>query len=98
MCPCSPSNLPECVPVVPIISIHSFDLFRCLQRSLTHDPHCSNGLLYDARHRSQNLTQLAPTRPYAVLHPSERCTPQMLDVGASPAVGNPACSPSPDAS
>src|SRR2546423_6610466 len=98
-CPCSADNLPECVPVVPTVSLQRdlvfFDLLRSLERSLTRDPHSSNELLYDARHRSQNLTPLAPTRQHAVLHPSDRCTPQMLDVGASPAVGYPACSPSP---
>src|ERR1700680_2206617 len=91
MCSCSPDSL---APKRLVF----FHLLRSLERSLTHDPHSSTGLLYDARHRSQNLTQLAPTRQHAVLHPSDRCTPQMLDVGASPAVGHPACSPSPDVS
>src|SRR6266446_9301630 len=89
MCPYRPENLPSC----------SFDwiLFPEI-RSWIDDPHDSNGWLYDAGHRSQNLTQLAPTRQDAVLHPSGRCPTQVLDVGASPAVGNPACSPSPDVS
>src|SRR2546422_11084127 len=73
--PCSLDNLPECVPVVPTVSLQIdlvfFDLLRSLERSLTHDPHYSNGLLYNARHRSQNLTPLAPTRQHAVLHPSD---------------------------
>src|SRR6266478_6456971 len=100
--PCSLDNLPGSVPVVPTISLQIdlvfCDLSRSLERSLTHDPHYSNGVLYDPGHRSQNLTQLAPTRQHAVLHPSDRCPPQMLDGGASPAVGSPACSPSPDVS
>src|SRR6266567_3377620 len=67
-----------------------------LESSWMYDPHVSNGLLYGARHRSQNRTQLAPTCQDAVLHLSDRCATQMLDVGASPAVSNPACSLSSD--
>src|SRR5713101_8414415 len=92
MCPCSADTLPLNRPDVLLTG------FGSLERSSIHDPPGSNGWLYDARHRSQNLTQLAPTRQDAVLHPSDRCPTQMLDVGASPAVGNPACSPSPDVS
>ena len=90
MCPWSAENLPPNSPGVLLIG------FGSLERSWMYDPHGSNGLLYGARHRSQNLTQLAPTCQDAVLHLSDRCATQMLDVGASPAVSNPACSLSSD--
>src|SRR6266496_804052 len=63
----------------------SSSLLGFLERSLTHDDHSSNGVLYDAWHRSQNITQLDEARHYALHCPSDGCTPQMLNRGASPA-------------
>ena len=48
----------RCVPIVPGISqgmwLVRSDSLDLLERSFTHDYHCSDGLLYTARHRSES--------------------------------------------
>src|SRR5258708_16796611 len=94
--PCSPCILPESVLVVPVVPALPAGVVSHRTDSLerrTHDCHSSDGVLYDARHRSQNITQLAPACASELRCPSNRCTPQMFDARASPAVGYPECSP-----
>src|SRR5260370_27246539 len=95
--PCSPCIFPESVLVVLVVPVlpagvvsHRTD---SLQRRI-HDCHSSDGVLRDAGHPSQNLTQLAAACSSALRGSSHRCPSQMFDARASPAVGCPACSPS----
>src|SRR5258708_19465867 len=84
----APSNIPGSLPVVPGISLGmslvSPSLPSFLERSFDHDHHCSDRLLYDAGHRSQDLTSLAPPSPHAAPCPSHSPSHQLLNQPAHP--------------
>src|SRR5450755_1609343 len=85
--PSSPWEIRECDLCCSLPWIFS-------QRSFAHGYHSSDRLLSDARHRSQDLTQLAQTLKYAVCRSSDGCTHQKLDPTTSSAVSDIARSPS----